>query len=119
MGLAAPAVGLTRRTNPATTGSPHGEGRDYCDRRRRGARDEVRERHRRVGQDGHSAWTTGELPDWLGQCASLHHPVQEIDGEGGHDPAEVVLDRDPVVGTTTLPYPGDNGWTSLLYTSDA
>ena len=46
-----------------------------------------------------------------GGPASLHRAVQEIDGEGGHDPAEVVLDRDPVVGTTALPYPGAKGRT--------
>src|SRR5450759_3101517 len=63
------------------------------------------------GRGRDPAWTEGERPDRLERPASLHRAVQDIGGEGGDDPAEVVLDRDSVVGTTALPYPGANGRT--------
>jgi hypothetical protein len=62
------------------------------------------------GRGRDPAWTEGERPDRLGRPASLHRAVQDIDREGGDDPAEVVLDRDSVVGTATLPHPGVDGW---------
>ena len=55
--------------------------------------------------------TYGQHPDRLERPASLDGAVQQIDGEGGHDPAEGVLERDPVVGTTALPDPGADGRT--------
>jgi len=49
--------------------------------------------------------------DPLERPASLHGAVQEVDGKRSHDPAEVVLERDPVVGAGALPHPGANGRT--------
>src|SRR5450759_3590124 len=44
------------------------------------------------GRGRDSAWTKGERPDRLERPASLHRAVQDIGGEGGDDPADVVLD---------------------------